>query len=624
MKVHRVQRGMGVWVWGVVICGFVACGSSDLQQASDAGGLDAASTVSATDGAGADAGAADTAIEPVDAGTTQDAGADSGAPKDPSAPFYDAKQLLDISIEMPPEQWDLVRLEDRDLNTLLKPVCGSQPFAHSFTYRKAKITINGETLSDVGIRKKGFIGSISDIKPSLKLKFDKFVEDQRFHGIERMTLNNNRQDRAFVRQCLAYGVFRAAGIPAPRCNFARVHINGADFGIFTHVENVKKRFLARHFVEDGGHLYEGTLSDFRVGWMATFEPKTNTQAEDLGLIAALQTALELPDDKLLPALDKIVDMAQFYTFWAVEGLVNHADGYAGNANNFFIYADPTSQRLHFMPWGVDSVFHDGNFLGEKGPAGLLARAALVRRLYLHPEGRAKFLKRMTEVLVSVWDKDGLQQQITQMTALIGKVAAKDPLTTTAKYTFVNHVDYVRNWINVRESQVQLMLEKPPEWKYPLPAPFCNEIASKLTGSFSTTFGTSLVADAFNSGTSALSGHLDEHALKALAGGAKAGYNKDDPTRVEVTVALQHPTAKGVYVAVTMLMEKDEFVAGQAIKLKGILNGGLGIISTYDPVTKKTKVVAGLWSGTLTLTKADTTAEASVSGTFTSQWIPLAL
>ena len=73
---------------------------------------------------------------------------------------------------------------------------------------------------DVGLRKKGLLGSVNAQRPSIKINFDKFGVEQEFEGISLMTLNNNDTDSSLIKQHLSYELFRKAGIPAPRCNFA--------------------------------------------------------------------------------------------------------------------------------------------------------------------------------------------------------------------------------------------------------------------------------------------------------------------------------------------------------------------------------------------------------------------
>jgi hypothetical protein len=70
-------------------------------------------------------------------------------------------------------------------------------------------------------------------------------------ALRKLTLNNNRQDPGnLVHQCLGYGVFAAAGVPAPRCNVAAVSVNGVPLGVYTHVEPVGEPMLGLHFADD--------------------------------------------------------------------------------------------------------------------------------------------------------------------------------------------------------------------------------------------------------------------------------------------------------------------------------------------------------------------------------------
>ena len=41
----------------------------------------------------------------------------------------------------------------------------------------------------------------------------------------------------------------AAGVVAPRCNFATVTVNGQLIGLYVHVESIKKQFVGRHFAD---------------------------------------------------------------------------------------------------------------------------------------------------------------------------------------------------------------------------------------------------------------------------------------------------------------------------------------------------------------------------------------
>ena len=254
--------------------------------------------------------------------------------------LFAPNKLVYIEIRMAPVDWEFVRTDKRN-----------------YSWKRASnVTVNGTVLENVGIRKKGFIGSVDSSKPGLKLKFDKYVEKQLVFGMERMTLNNNVSDPSFIKQYLTYRLFREASMPAPRCNFARVRVNGADLGLYTNVEPIKKSFLLQHFTSNPGDLYEGTMSDFRQEWMNTFENKTKSTDKEKTRIKAVTTALTLPDDQFMEKTSKLVDFEDFCKYSALEVLLTHADGFTNKGNNYFVYFDPGPDKMYAIPWGVDKTF----------------------------------------------------------------------------------------------------------------------------------------------------------------------------------------------------------------------------------------------------------------------------
>ena len=82
---------------------------------------------------------------------------------------------------------------------------------------------DGETVySEVGVHLKGSAGSVRDIndKPALTLNFDRFRDRQKFHGLDKIHLNNSVQDPSYLTELLCGDLFRAAGVPAARTTHA--------------------------------------------------------------------------------------------------------------------------------------------------------------------------------------------------------------------------------------------------------------------------------------------------------------------------------------------------------------------------------------------------------------------
>ncbi len=320
----------------------------------------------------------------------------------------------------------------------------SQPWPSAYNWYRADIEIDGVSLSEVGIRKKGFVGSQYSPVPALKIKTEKYVKDQFLGNTERITLNNNGGDIPRMAACLTYEVFAAAGYPAPRCNMANVMVNDQPKGPYVHVEAIKKRFLRRAFGDNTGSLYEGTHTDFVEAWLPRWECKTDDTDTSYAPLAGVAQALRKPDDELVDALSAVLNIDRYITFWALEVLVSHPDGYSADRNNFYVYFDPTDAgRAVFIPWGADKTF-----LGDFSIDGYLT-ADLPRRLSRIPAIATRMENELERLLIEVWDEDAILESIDRYSTQV-KSAQQDEGYDT-------QVEALRAWVKSRPDQVREML-----------------------------------------------------------------------------------------------------------------------------------------------------------------------
>lgn len=344
---------------------------------------------------------------------------DFEAPREPvnvggNGNLYDPQRLLEVNVRMDAGEYRQMKAEGRTLASTARECLAD----YEYTEFNARVTIDGEAMDDVVIRKKGYMGSLSPSVPSLKLDFNDLWEGRTYQNSTRLTLNNNRQDPSNARQCLAYEQFRQAGIAAPRCNLARVSVNGEELGIFTNVEPIKKPFLARVFGDDDGNLYEAQTADFGTWLSQRFEKKTNEKENDRTDLQAVTDALVLPDDQLMNVLPQLVDVDEFIRFWAVETLLGAWDSASGNANNFYLYRNPGDGLFHFIPWGADTAFRGEHPL-KPGTGVLYRNFSLAERLYDLPAYRQQFEAELSDLLASQWDEDDLSQDIERIRQLTG-------------------------------------------------------------------------------------------------------------------------------------------------------------------------------------------------------------
>lgn len=440
-------------------------------------------------------------------------------PPDPTEAVFADDHLVVVSLEIDEADWDALRVQERGELDLRGAECLDAPFASPYTWFRARVTVDGQTYDDVGVRKKGFFGSVSSSKPSLKIRMNKFVDDQLHEGLSRITLNNQRQDPSILRSCLAYAVFERAGVPTPRCNFAQLFVNGRDMGVFAHVESLKKPWLRRHFADEDGHLYEGTLSDFRPEYRGTIEQKTDEDEPYTAPIDRISDAVQAPDDQLMARLDAVIDLDTFFRFWAAEVLTTHWDGYAGNTNNFWFYDDPTSGKVHFIPWGPDATFTEPILLFERqrAPWAVMATGIITRRLYAHPVGRARYLAEVERQLNEVWDPAWMQGLIATWTATFGGV-----IRPNQREAHTAAVQEVSDFVQEQAVRMRREIREPADWDVPLRDSLCSQPVGEIEATLETTWGTWPTRDAFGTGEGTFEARYGETQVGVVRVGAAIG------------------------------------------------------------------------------------------------------
>jgi spore coat protein CotH len=110
-------------------------------------------------------------------------------------------------------------------------------------------------VENIGIRSRG-TGSRSDIKPGLRVDFNRYESGQTFLGLKSFVLRNNTQDATMVRERLSMLFFQRMGIPASRESHVRLYVNDQFVGLYTIVESVDKDMLKLNFGENDGYLYK--------------------------------------------------------------------------------------------------------------------------------------------------------------------------------------------------------------------------------------------------------------------------------------------------------------------------------------------------------------------------------
>ncbi len=257
-------------------------------------------------------------------------------------------------------------------------------------YVEGSLLFNGERLEAIGVRYKGSVGAFlgctagpqpfqpsgakTCTKQSLKLKINWNGADTEFFGQRRIQLHSMNLDTSLMRDRLSYLLFAEAGVAAPRSTHARVVINGEFVGLFALVEQIDGRFTRDRFDDGKGNLYKeawpfGADGEIRPSVQLLASLRTNEDEEPTPEIIEsfardlLDVGAATDEAAARDVLSRWTDLDAFVAYAVVDRAIHHDDGpfhwycIGGpcEPHNFYFYEEPTSRRVHIIPWDLDNA-----------------------------------------------------------------------------------------------------------------------------------------------------------------------------------------------------------------------------------------------------------------------------
>ncbi|HWN94427.1 MAG TPA: CotH kinase family protein [Methylomirabilota bacterium] len=334
--------------------------------------------------------------------------------KDAGDDLFTHRVVPRIEIQIPPDSMKVLR----DYHQVWR-----QPRPERIDV-KVTVREGNQTYTNVAVHLKGsFSYQDIDDKPSLTLKFDKFAPGQRFHGLQKIHLNNSVQDPTYLCETLARELFNETGVPAPRAGHAFVRINGRNAGFYVLLEGSNKQFVRRHFESAKGNLYDGgSGGDVTKALQVDSGESPNDRSDLTNLVKA---ARERISDNRLEKLQRVLDVERFRTFAALEVFLVHWDGYcAGAPNNYRVFHDTTRDKMVFMPHGMDQLFgvsSSTEFSITPAFKGLVANG-----LFSIPEERQRYRDRIAALLTNECSARSLHARVDRIVEQLRPALAREP------------------------------------------------------------------------------------------------------------------------------------------------------------------------------------------------------
>ncbi len=334
--------------------------------------------------------------------------------------------------------------------------------ADPYEFTVGDVSFDGESVSGSGVRLRGKVGSFRPIdqKPKFKFDFGEFIDGQDLHGLKAIALNNEVVDCSYLKEPVAYRIFRDAGIPAPRTSFAHVRVNGEDYGLYVVIEVPDSRFLSDRLPgDDSGQLYDGkyvyyddgtyTMLDFANQVDDLFQLEEGVPDGNAEIVTVSNRILATPPG-FQSAMSDLVDWDELHTVFAVEQWIGHVDGYAMDRNNYRAYFRPSDQKMILIPWDFDYAFIEDYQWGMSWsrPAGAIAHYC-----WVDADCYASQTASMSALLGLV-DTDSVLADYDAMAELTHDLAKDDPRRECAAPSVRQERASVRSWIEGRTAAMQ--------------------------------------------------------------------------------------------------------------------------------------------------------------------------
>ena len=325
------------------------------------------------------------------------------------------------------------------------------------TYVLGTVIEGGVQYTNVSIHLKGAAGSMRhfDDRPGLTLNFNRAAKGQKFHGLEKLHLNNSVQDGSLMTEMICADLYRAAGVPTARATHAVVQINNRKLGLYVLKEGYDEEFLKRNFKRTDGNLYDGGFLNDIDQPLKLDEGKTPVNHEDLKALFNAAYERDLP--KRQQRLDALLDMDRFLSFVALNMLTCDWDGYVAKPNNYRLYFNPESGKAVFIPHGMDQMFWWTDYpILPNGGGGLVSR-----QLLEVPAFRARYYERLEELTKDVLTAERLTNSVNRIVGRLRKNLAADLPQLVDQIALQSGGMQSRLMARVREVQEQLgSLPKP--------------------------------------------------------------------------------------------------------------------------------------------------------------------
>lgn len=343
---------------------------------------------------------------------------------------------------------------------------------------------NGTVLTNVGARYKGNTSyTLGGAKKSINLDINYTNQDARLMGYRAVNLNNAAGDESLMREPVYFNIMREYA-PSPHGAWASVWINGANWGVYSMVDQLNNDLLDEWFtghegdrwrapnMAGGGGPGGGGSGSSAFGYLGTnvasyrsyYELKSDDTNAWTRLVNAIVTLNSADATNLRDTAEQVFAVDRWLWFLAVENVFVDDDSYWNKGADYAFYYEPESGRIH-------PVEHDGNesFTSAQGLTYTLSPVQgatsttrpLLYRFLSNNDLRQRYLAHMRTVLEERFNPAYLTPKINEYHRLIATALVADPKKNFTMAAYTNEVTALKQYITNRYNYLKTNGELTP-------------------------------------------------------------------------------------------------------------------------------------------------------------------
>lgn len=348
---------------------------------------------------------------------------------------FDIQKVPEVYIETTTEEWNkFLNYFDQNPN--------NEEYIHAnFIFVKDNKT---DTLKNIGFRlrgntsrrraegKKGEMHNASNPDwhhAHFSVNLNNFVQGQKLHGIEKISLKWFKDDANYAREVYCYDLFERFGVwTAPQSSYCRLFLKitednkWVNFGVYELLEPVDKDYIKNRitrFNTAGGNLWKANWgADLKnsdksrmglenITLTSTYRPvydlKTNPENLESAKIQLAEFIANFntkQGDEFKTWIESKTDVSLLLKTYAVNVLCGMWDDYWNNSNNYFFYFDANG-KFYFIPFDYDNTLGTSLLMNDSGTQDLLNWGELsnpfIKKIISVPEYKTMYVNYLNEL-----------------------------------------------------------------------------------------------------------------------------------------------------------------------------------------------------------------------------------